>query len=274
MATLTATLGAVMDQDVAGDAIVVASNAAPVAIAPTIVSTAQMKVKLAKTGPTALNLTCAPAVQPGQTVALVLNAQVVTLAPVQAATTKLGFSLTVFTAGTYTMRLRIDAVDSIPVAAPVTSPNPFAPAPMQFDPTQQVVLCMTSAPDTVTADLEGWEAVDFGLPCTRRAGLAPAPARRRARPAGRAALVAGPSRGVRSRRRSSSWATGWGSRRSSGSCCSWPRPPSSTPAWPRAAPRRADNTLAAYPTLALALACLPDATWDVVSRNVRCATGG
>ena len=66
-------------------------------------------------------------------------------------------------------------------------------------------------------------------------------------------------------RRSSCWATGSACPGSSGSCCCSRRRRSSTRASPPAAPQANGNPPAAYPTLALALAVLPGAAWDVVS---------
>ena len=83
---------------------------------------------------------CSPAVQPQQTIALIVGAQLVTLAPVLAPSDQLTFSLQGFKAGTYLLRLRIDSVDSIPVSTPAASANGTQPAPMQFDPNQQLVL--------------------------------------------------------------------------------------------------------------------------------------
>jgi len=118
----------------------VPSNAIPLALAPVIVSSAQLKVTLNPNGATPLTVTCAPAVEPGQTAVLIIGSQLVPVAPVAAASSSLTFQLTGFAAGTYTLRLRIDSVDSIPVAAPSSPSNPDEPAPMQFDPNQQVVL--------------------------------------------------------------------------------------------------------------------------------------
>ena len=118
----------------------ITSNAAPVALAPTLVSNAQLKVKLAGSGATTLTVNCSPAVQPQQTIALIVGSHLVPAEPVQAASSQLSFSLQGFTAGTYLLRLRIDSVDSIPVASSPVPGNANQPAPMQFDPRQQLVL--------------------------------------------------------------------------------------------------------------------------------------
>jgi hypothetical protein len=120
----------------------IASNQVPIALAPTIAAKAPLKAKLTN-GSATVQVTCAPAVQPGQTVALIVGEQLVTGQVGAAGTparTKLSFSLSGLPAGTYTLRLRIDGVDSIPVAAPVAQPAPDEPAPMRIDPTQTVVL--------------------------------------------------------------------------------------------------------------------------------------
>jgi hypothetical protein len=143
MATVAATFDALMDQTVTAGtvSVPVTSNAAPVALAPKLVSNAQQTVKLAATGATTVTVNCSPAVQPQQTIALIVGSQPVSLEPVQAASSQLSFSLQGFTAGkTYLLRLRIDSVDSIPVVSPPTPGNANQPTPMQFDPNQQLVL--------------------------------------------------------------------------------------------------------------------------------------
>jgi hypothetical protein len=142
IATVAATFDALMDQTVTAGAgsVTVTSNAAPVALAPKLVSNAQLKVKLAKAGATTLTVNCSPAVQPQQTIALIVGSQLVSLEPVQAASSQLSFSLQGLTAGTYLIRLRIDSVDSIPVVSPPAPGNASQPTPMQFDPSQQLVL--------------------------------------------------------------------------------------------------------------------------------------
>ena len=141
VATVAATFGAPMDQAAAaGPGPAATSNAVPVALAPKLISDAQITVKLAGNGATAVTVNCSPAVQPGQTIALIVGSQLVPAAPVPAASSQLSFGLRGFTAGTYLLRLRTDSVDSIPVARPPAPGNANQPAPMQFDPTQQLVL--------------------------------------------------------------------------------------------------------------------------------------
>lgn len=120
--------------------VAIASNAAPMALAPAIVSTSPLTAKLTKSHTATLSLTCAPAVQPGQTIAVIVGDQLISLPAVTTATTQLRVALRGFTAGTYLLRLRVDAVDSVPVAAAAAGTNPLQPAPMQFDPNQQLVL--------------------------------------------------------------------------------------------------------------------------------------
>jgi hypothetical protein len=138
--TVAATFEAVMDQTPGAAPMTVTSNAAPVALAPQLVSKGQLTAKLTKTGTATVTVNCSPAVQPQQTIALIVGTQLVSLPPVQAASTQLSFSLQNSTAGTYLLRLRIDSVDSIPV---VTAPAPInanQPTPMQFSANQQLVL--------------------------------------------------------------------------------------------------------------------------------------
>jgi len=140
MASVAATFAAQMDQATGTGPETVTSNAVPVAFAPTLVSNAPLTVALAQNGPTTVAVNCSPAVQPQQTIALIVGSQPVTSEPVQAASSQLSFSLQGFTAGTYLLRLRIDSVDSIPVGSPPAPVNANQPAPMQFDPNQQLVL--------------------------------------------------------------------------------------------------------------------------------------
>lgn len=118
------------------------SNEVPLMLAPTIVSASALKAKLAH-GAATLQVSCDPPVEPHQTVALVVGEQLIrgpvgaTRAP---ARSKLPFVLSGFTAGTYTLRLRVDGVDSIPVAVPGAAVGADEPAPMSIDPAQTVVL--------------------------------------------------------------------------------------------------------------------------------------
>lgn len=125
-----------------GTGSVISSNHVPLALAPTIVSEAALQAQL--TGGTAtLEVKCAPAVQPGQTVALIVGERLIpgeVGASGSPARSQLAFSLSGFTAGTYTLRLRVDGTDSIPVAAPAAAPNLDEAAPMSIDPAQTVRL--------------------------------------------------------------------------------------------------------------------------------------
>lgn len=139
VATVAATFGAPMDQATGAGPVTVTSNAVAVALAPKLVSSAPLTVKLAGRGAT-LTVNCSPAVQPQQTIALIVASRLVPSEPVPAASSQLSFSLQGFTAGTYLLRLRIDSVDSIPVLSSPAPGNANQPVPMQFDPNQQLVL--------------------------------------------------------------------------------------------------------------------------------------
>lgn len=115
----------------------------PLALAPTItlgqpIVTAAANSLFDATIP----VTCAPAVQRGQTVALVVGSQIIPEASPAAATTSFSFSASGLAAQTtYPIRLRIDTIDSIPVVFPAgTAPpepvNPDQPEPMSWDPSQ------------------------------------------------------------------------------------------------------------------------------------------
>ena len=110
---------------------------APLALAPTIVSKSKLKAKLDANGSATLKIKCAPPVEPGQTLALIVGDQLIVAPPLAKASDELTFIVTGLAAQTYTMRLRVDSVDSIPVAAPAEANGA---APMQIDPAQQVAL--------------------------------------------------------------------------------------------------------------------------------------
>lgn len=142
--TVAVTFDVLTDQAAAVGPVTLTSNAVPVALAPKLVSDATLKVKLAQGGPTTVTVNCSPAVQPGQTIALIVGSKPVTSAPVPTATSQLSFSLRGFTAGPYLLRLRVDSVDSVPVVIPpALEPVPVnvnEPVPMRFDPRQQLDL--------------------------------------------------------------------------------------------------------------------------------------
>lgn len=90
-------------------------------------------------GDIVLTVTCTPQLRAGQQVRLVFGERQVAPASITAATsdsapTTLTFKLPGVTAGTYLARLRVDGVDSIPVAYSGTPPL------AQFDPSQQVTV--------------------------------------------------------------------------------------------------------------------------------------
>jgi hypothetical protein len=138
--TVAATFDALMDQATGAAPATVTSNAVPVALAPKLVSDAPLTAKLTQNGPTTVTVNCSPEVQPRQTIALIVGSQLVSSEPLQAASSQLSFGLQGFTTGTYLLRVRIDQADSIPVVKPPTPANSSQPAPMQFDPNQQLVL--------------------------------------------------------------------------------------------------------------------------------------
>ena len=116
-------------------------NTVPLALAPTITSAKALTATLDASGGAQLAVSCSPEVQPGQTVALIVGSTIFTATSPTAATGTLDFTLTGLTKGTtYPLRLRIDSVDSVPVATtPPTYVNPSAPEPMSFDPAQTLV---------------------------------------------------------------------------------------------------------------------------------------
>lgn len=115
----------------------------PLALAPTITLGAPTMTTAADSQFNAtIQVTCAPPVQPGQTVALVVGSQLIPAASPAAVTSSFSFDGTGLAAQTtYPIRLRIDSVDSIPVVFPPSTGapqpvNPNVPDPMSWDPTQ------------------------------------------------------------------------------------------------------------------------------------------
>lgn len=117
---------------------VVVSNALAVAVAPTITVSPRAADGPAAPGST-LRVTCAPRVQPGQQVWLLLAGRQVASASLTnpadpASPTELAFDLPDVPAGSHPVRLRVDGVDSIPVTYAGDPPLPA------FDPDQQVTV--------------------------------------------------------------------------------------------------------------------------------------
>jgi Pvc16 N-terminal domain len=109
-----------------------------VGLAPSLVTTSPVKAKLAA-GSATVQVRCKPRVLAGQTVALVVGDRIVagTVGPPGSPPReKLAFALEQFEPGTYTLRLRVDGQDSIPIRPPT---DPAEPA-LQLDPAQRVVL--------------------------------------------------------------------------------------------------------------------------------------
>lgn len=110
-----------------------ASNVLPLAIAPTIAITPLT----AAPGDIALSITCSPRVRDGQRVTLLFGEQPVPLGTISnpsdaSKPTVLTFTVPGVAAGTYTVRLRVDGVDSVPVD--------FTGATPAFAVNQQVVV--------------------------------------------------------------------------------------------------------------------------------------
>ena len=109
----------------------VSSNQVPVPIAPVITRTPASAAGPAFT----LTITATPPPDPAQQPLLLVGDRQV--APDSIAGSTLTFALTGLEEGTYTLRLRVDGVDSIPLAAP--SPG-TAPDLSTYDQSQQVVV--------------------------------------------------------------------------------------------------------------------------------------
>lgn len=111
----------------------VLSNALPLALAPVIT----LLPLTAAAGNLTLNVTCTPRIREGQRVFLLFGDRLVTLQSMSNPAdlhqpTALVFQVPSVTAGTYTVRLRVDGADSIPVD--------FSGATPAFASNQQVVV--------------------------------------------------------------------------------------------------------------------------------------
>jgi hypothetical protein len=117
------------------------SNAAPLALAPTIQGWTPKKPKLDASGNATVKVKCAPPVEAGQTIALIVGDQVFAAPSPTQSTGELAFAISGLSSGkSYPLRVRIDSVDSIPVAAPPSPATASEPAAMQFDPAQTIEL--------------------------------------------------------------------------------------------------------------------------------------
>jgi hypothetical protein len=117
------------------------SNSAPLALAPTIQGWTPKKPKLDASGNATVKVKCAPPVEAGQTIALIVGDQVFAAPSPTQSTGELAFAISGLSSGkSYPLRVRIDSVDSIPVAAPPSPATASEPAAMQFDPAQTIEL--------------------------------------------------------------------------------------------------------------------------------------
>jgi hypothetical protein len=108
------------------------TNGVPLAIAPRITSPMPMNVARNGAGTAAVAVTCAPDLQPGQRVFLLLGERAMAAAPVPAVTGAIQFQVQNAQPGSYLTRLRVDGVDSLLIDLSV--------APPAFDATQVVTV--------------------------------------------------------------------------------------------------------------------------------------
>jgi hypothetical protein len=106
------------------------TNELPLLLAPQITTTMPLNVPLGGGNPS-VSFTYEPALLQGQRVTLILGDR--EIEATASAGEQLSFRLTGVTPGTYLARLRVDGVDSLPIA------DPDAPVPA-FDPTQTIVV--------------------------------------------------------------------------------------------------------------------------------------
>lgn len=118
------------------------SNAIPVWLVPVLTSPLPLQAQLAN-GSATVTVNCSPAVEAGQTTALIVGEQVFagdTGAAGSSARTQLQFRLTGLTPDTYPVRLEVDGQRSLPFAPPE------AGQPPAFDPQQTLVVSGPPAP--------------------------------------------------------------------------------------------------------------------------------
>lgn len=108
------------------------TNTVTFTLAPVI----QVSPATAPAGPLTLNVTCRPAVRPTQPVLLLIHGQQLPPASRSPDGHQMGFAVPALPAGTYPLRLRVDGVDSLPVAL-IDSAHPYQGA---FAADQQLVL--------------------------------------------------------------------------------------------------------------------------------------
>jgi hypothetical protein len=114
------------------DTFTATSNELPLALASTI---SNIKLQGGKTDAT-ITLDCNPGVLPGQRVALLIGDREVpfVFSPPPQAITSLSFHVGAIDAGTYSVRLRVDGVDSLLVTQDAQTGLPI------FDKNQQVII--------------------------------------------------------------------------------------------------------------------------------------
>jgi Pvc16 N-terminal domain len=108
------------------------TNAVSLTLAPTI----EVSPLSAPAGPLSLTLSCRPPVQPGQSVLLLIHGLQLPPAASSPDGAQLTFTVPALAPDTYTVRLRVDGVDSLPVRR-VDAGHPYQST---FDPAQQLVL--------------------------------------------------------------------------------------------------------------------------------------
>jgi Pvc16 N-terminal domain len=117
------------------------SPAVPLAVAPAITNQSPITATLDANGNGTVDITCQPDVFAGQTVALIVGSAVVPAASPSASTGQISFALSGLGKGnTYPLRLRVDAVDSVPFTSPPTlSANVDLPDPIPVAALQPVL---------------------------------------------------------------------------------------------------------------------------------------
>lgn len=104
---------AAVQYEVAGELLPRVTNQVPLALAPRITSALPMAVALAADGSATISITCAPELQPGQRVALLLGDREVPAPAITSNTANVTFTLASAPVGLFWVRLRVDGIDSL-----------------------------------------------------------------------------------------------------------------------------------------------------------------
>jgi hypothetical protein len=121
---------AAVQYQLAGEPLPRTTNQVPLALAPRLTGTLPLTATRAADGSALIGLSCAPDLQPGQRVSLIIGSIEVPAVPFAAATPSPTFALDQAPVGTFWVRLRVDGVDSLLVDR--SNPTPVFVAGQQI----------------------------------------------------------------------------------------------------------------------------------------------